>query len=69
MKKERKLVQFTYLRVLISGEQVESLVDASKAESVQELDPNDVSQQSEELDTDVQKLQEVSSVHSSLLIP
>lgn len=51
--------QFTYASFVLSGEQKESFVDASKEESSLEHELHVDSPQTEELDADVQKLEEV----------
>ena len=53
------LLQFTYASFVLSGEQKESFVDASKEESSLEHELHVDSPQTEELDADVQKLEEV----------
>lgn len=53
---------FTYVSFSFSGEQEESFVDASKGESALEHDLQVGSLQTEELDNDVQKPEEVSFI-------
>lgn len=53
------ILQFTYASFLLSEEQEESVVDASKEESALERELHVDSLQTEELNADVQKVEEV----------
>lgn len=53
------ILQFTYASFVLSEEQEETLVEASKEESALERELHVDSLQSEELDADVQKPEEV----------
>lgn len=53
-------MQFIYFSFTLSGEQEENFVDASKGDRALEHDLQAGSQQTEESDTDIQKLDEVS---------